>query len=867
MSKEPRWQQVTELLNNALDLPAEDRPRYLRQACGNDETLHGRVEALLAAYEGAGDFLGKPVFSLRQGDGTEKSDMGRRIGPYRLQRRLGQGGMGEVFLAERVDGGFEQRVAVKLLKRGLDSDEILRRFQVERQILARLTHPNVAQLLDGGTTRDGAPYFVMEYVDGQPIDEYCDARRLGTRERVRLFRSVCAGVHFAHRNLVVHRDLKPGNVLVSTDGRPKLLDFGVAKLLRNDPRFFAPSGGAGGEDLATATLQMAPVTLPYASPEQIQGGPITTATDVYALGVMLYELLTGHRPQRFEKLTPQRIAEVVCEQTPPRPSSAVRRTEEIRDEDGAPHTLTPESVSRVRDGGPKRLRRQLAGDLDNIVMMALRKEPERRFSSVEQLSEDLRRYLEGLPVRSRADTLAYRTGKFVRRHAWGVAAVGAIAALVLVFVTSRTIQGTKIARQNEEIIRQNEEITRERDRARTVTDFLVEFLKAPEPGCARGRSLTVQEALDAAVTRLATELQSEPEVRAAVLDAIGGVYRNLALYDEAKPLLEEALALRLTNLGEQHPLVAESLHNLANLERNLGGDERPEDLMRRAIAIQRKAFPEGHRDLARGLNNLASLLLRRRQMEQAESFAREALEMKLRVFGEEHLDVATSLNTLASLARAKGELDEAEELYRRSIAVRRKVGEAIDPGLASTLNNLAGLLMTKGDPEASLTLHEEALQIRRQLYRGDHTELASSLNNLAVLHTLRGEPEKALPLLEEALRMERGLSGESSLRLAVFRKNRALALSEAGDDVECETMIGKALPILRQRAGPARVAEAESIRGACLAGQGRFDEAEQVLLSSHRTLSELLGEEARQTRLARDRIAEAHAARELRADL
>ncbi len=832
MIRGERWQEVKRVLDEALDQPPAERQAFLLEACGEDRLLRRQVESFLETDEESTDFLVRPIFALR-GDVGPGSDDGRRIGPYRLVHELGRGGMGAVWLGERADREIEQRVAVKLLKRGMDSDEIVRRFQAEQQILADLNHPYVARFSDGGTTDDGRPFFVMEYVEGEPIDRYCDVRRLPVRERLKLFRKVCAAVQFAHQNLVVHRDLKPANTLVTEGGTPKLLDFGIAKLLKDDPRCFATASSLG----------TGPMSLPYASPEQVRGEAITTATDVYSLGVVLYELLTGHRPYRCDFRMPEEVRQVICEQQPEKPSVAVGCFEKARAADGTPRRPTPEAVSRMRDSDPRTLRHHLAGDLDTIVLRALHKEPERRFSSVEQLSEDIRRHLEGLPVRARGDTVLYRSAKFVRRHAWGVATAALVTALILGFAVTMAVQ--------------RDRVVRERDRYAAVKEFLVEFLKAPDPSRAKGGQLTVQETLDAAVRRLEEDLHDEPLIRADLLDAIGRVYSNLSLHREARPLLAESLELRRASLGPDHVLVAESLHNLAVTERRLGREEEAEERMREALAIQRQAWPGGHLDLARGLNNLASWLRRRGQLEAAEELAREALEMKRRLVGDEHIDVAVTLNLLATILTDRGEAAEAEELYRRSIAIRRELEGPLDPGLARTLNNLAELLADRDDTGAALPLHRDALDMRRQLYSGDHSALVSSLNNLGLLLATTDQAEEARVLLEEGLAMQRRLGGDGGRATAVVKKNLAVALAAAGDFAACETLVGEALAVLRQ---PWRIAEATSVRGGCLAGQGRFVEAEPPLLASYRTLAGSDGVRARPIRQARRRLVAAYEA-------
>jgi len=394
-----RWQQIKELFNAALERGPDQWAKFLDEVCAGDVSLRAEIESLLAAHGQATSFFEKPATALVAALSSEEQDgwmEGRRIGPYRLQREISRGDMGVVYLADRDDRQYEKQVAIKLVKRGMDTDDILQRFRHERQTLARLNHPNIARLLDGGVTEDGLPYFVMEFIEGLPLDVYCDRHKLNTIARLRLFRAVCAAVHYAHQNLIVHRDLKPSNILVTAEGTPKLLDFGIAKLLHQDPLSHSFAQTMAGARIMTPE---------YASPEQVRRELITTASDVYALGVLLYKLLSGHRPYRFTNFSPQEIERVICEQQPQRPSTAISRTAQAAEDDGKlMETLSPETISATREGSPEKLRRRLAGDLDNIVLRALHKEPKRRYASVEQFSEDILRHLEGLPVIAHQDT-------------------------------------------------------------------------------------------------------------------------------------------------------------------------------------------------------------------------------------------------------------------------------------------------------------------------------------------------------------------------------------------------------------------------------------------------------------------------------
>ena len=425
----PSWPRVKDVLGLALEQPPDRRSALLDTLCSGEPELRAEVESLLRAESAAGSFIESPALGALDTADHEDPHVGRQVGPYVIERCIGRGGMGAVYLARRTDE-FEQSVAIKMIRRGMDSELVVRRFRHERQILASLNHPHIARLFDGGTTPEGLPYFVMEYVAGSPIDRYADDHRLTTSERLRLCLAVLDAVQHAHDRHIVHRDLKPSNVLV-IDGQPKLLDFGIAKILDPD-----------SEGDSTMTSLARPMTPDYASPEQILGQPITPATDVYALGLLLYELLTGHRPFRFTTHTPEEISRVVCEQEPERPSTAIGRTETTMLADGTAEAKTPLSVSETRDGSPDALRNRLSGALDAIVMKALRKTPASRYPTVAALADDVRRWLDERPVSAGRDAFRYRATRLLRRHrrALGVAAL-LVTAIALTAVAANLWSG------------------------------------------------------------------------------------------------------------------------------------------------------------------------------------------------------------------------------------------------------------------------------------------------------------------------------------------------------------------------------------------------------------------------------------------
>lgn len=527
-----RWQKIDEIFQAVLDCAPDRRTALLESSCGGNAELRNEIESLLTAYEKV-HFTVSSVFQ----DGMKlldqqasKEGVGRRIGPYQVLREIGHGGMGSVYLAARADDAYQKFVAIKLIRRGMDTD-IVRRFHTERQILATLDHPNIARLLDAGSTEDGLPYFVMEYIEGDPIDKYCDEHNLNITERLKLFQGVCMAVRYAHQNLVIHRDIKPGNVLITKDGVPRLLDFGIAKLL------------APGTVPDQSLTRIHPLTPQYASPEQIRGQVVTTASDVYSLGVLLYVLLTGQRPYRGAMSSAAEIERSICEEEPEKPSSVVLNKKAIRKSDEG---ITPILISRTRESTPERLRRRVHGDLDNIVLKALRKEPQRRYASAEQFSEDISRHLANLPVIARRETPGYLAAKFVARHRTGVAAA-ALVLLVLVAGIFGTSWQARVARA--ERARAEQQFN---DVRKLATSFLFEFNNSIQnlPGATPARKLLVQRALEY-LTKLSQQSQGDPGLQRELAEAYlkvgdlqGNPYEpNLGDVAGAASSYEKALAI------------------------------------------------------------------------------------------------------------------------------------------------------------------------------------------------------------------------------------------------------------------------------------------------------------------------------------
>lgn len=812
-----RWQQIEEVFHQAVEIVPTERASFLDQVCRDDLELRREVESLLAEeQEHQETLLSTAIMAAAQSFSRGRPDelVGRRIGQYRVTGIIGQGGMAEVFCAVRDDDQYKKQVAIKLIQRGMVSKFTLNRFRYERQILASLEHPNIARLLDGGTTEEGLPYFVMEYIEGKPVTDYCNSKNLSVRERLKLFHAICEAVQHAHRNLIIHRDLKPSNILVTEEGTPKLLDFGIAKLL--DPEE-ALEAITVARTMTTARL----MTPDYASPEQVRGASVTTATDIYSLGAVLYHLLTGERPHRFKNLSLIEIERVVCETEIEKPSLVVVR----------------------QSDAPARLRRELDGDIDNIVMMAMRKESERRYQSVEQLSEDIRRYLKGRTVRARQDTVFYRASKFIRRHKFGVGVAALILMLLVGFGITMAIQAARIAR--------------ERDRANQVTEFLVELFEVSSPSEARGNQVTAREILDKGAEKIARDMEDQPEVQAALMDTMGRVYRSLGLYDSAMPLVERSLELRRQTLGDQHPDVAESIHTLAKLQHLKGNYDEAEALYRDALERQRKLFGEENTKVAGILTDFGELLRAKGDNDGAEALHRQAVAMRRKLLGSEHPDVAISINNLAVVLDDKGEYEEAEQVYREALEIKRKSLGQDHPSLATTINNLAVLLGNKGDKEGAEALYREALALRRKVLGPEHPEVAISLNNLAFLLRSKGDYKAAEPLYREALAIRRKTLGAEHPSVATSLINLADLLNNSGSAEAAEPLFKEAIAIYGKTLGQNHwlFANSQSLYGVCLTKLGRYREAEEQLLAAHAGLKSSLGEKHERTQTVLSRLA------------
>jgi serine/threonine-protein kinase len=796
-----RWRQIRGIFDRVIEQSTAARMQILDRECGADAALREEVETLIRSYQDSGTFLDEPAVRLEP-LGIPGAELPERIGVYRILRRIGQGGMGEVLLARRDDGVYRQEVAVKLLKAGLASPSMVRRFRSERQILANLRHPAIAQLIDGGTTPARQPYLVMEHVDGTPIDVYCDRERLSIEARLLLFRKVCEAVHFAHQNLVIHRDIKPSNLLVTAAGEPKLLDFGIAKLLR-------PGDFPEAVD-ATETGMLA-LTPEYASPEQLQGAVVTTASDVYSLGVLLYIVLTGRRPYELDRSKTLEVMRKVCAEMPPKPSARVapRSAGEPADDERA---ASMESISSARRSDPRGLRRLLAGDLDTIVLRALAKDPQRRYTSAEQLGQDLDRYLGGLPVLARRDTFGYRVGKFVRRHRVAVAAtVAAFGALVTFLVV---------------LLFQRDEIAAQRDRSQELSQFLLDVFAIPDPTRARGEKVTARELLEQAAGDIERQLATEPEVRADLLMTMGRTFGNLGLSEEAGRLLETALELHQEAHGRTHPAVATDLHELGRVRVARGDYEAGRALLEQALAIRRRLHGDEHPEVVESLIHLARAGDLVGDLDEAESLHRQALDLARRL-GQPEL-IAQVLDRFGILLMERAQLDAAETMMREALDLYDGLYGELHPEAALSRNNLATLYGARGDYESAERIYRETERIQRRLYEGPHAHLAMTLNNLALVLSKQGRFDEAEALFEQALAMRTEVYGEEHPLRTATRKSIADLLHARGDIDKAEELIDEVLAEQRRLLGDEHADVAASLDrlAQILVDKGRFEAAE-----------------------------------------
>lgn len=767
-----------------LDLEPSSRADYLARECEGDEELLELVRRLIEHLEEETEISldegGALQGSLAREWSEELADestalpSGTIVDRFRIVRRIGRGGMADVYLAERADGQFEQRVALKVIQKGLESRPVLLHFERERQILASARHENIARLIDGGETDHGRPYLVMEYVEGEPIDVYCDRLKLNSRERLELFTQVTKAVDYAHRSLIVHRDIKPSNILVSRDGQVKLLDFGIARLLEADPGLTQTSG-----DFMTPA---------FASPEQVLGEPVTTASDVYQLGLLLFLLLTGRSPYRTEDESLPALSRAIAEDSPSRPSQALALR---RESAGKLNEKEVAEICASRRTSLANLRRELKGDLDTIVLMALRKEPERRYGSVAELGLDIDDHLECRTIRARPDTLGYRLGKFARRHsiAVSIAAIALIAIVALVTFYTVQLRAERDRAAEAALIAEQEAAT-----ATEISDFLVGLFRFSDPSEARGGELSLREVLDRGASRI-EELQGQPLTQARLMVTIAGVYKNFGLLDEARPLAERSLHLRREELEQGHRDIAISLVEVARIEREAGHFELSGNLFGEAIEILKAGGGEPDALQALALNSLAMLYREQGHMEQAAEYHEEALAILESTRGPEHVDTAEALQNLALVYRDLDRLQEAAAMYERVLPIlRRELGEN-HAHVGVTVNNLGLVEQDLGRLDEAEQSFRRSAQVLEAAFGADHPFVGRAIYNLGEVLLDAGRLDQAEGHLRRSLEIMLATYGEEHLTVATARFGLGKLFRERNDLVAAERELRRTVEI------------------------------------------------------------------------
>jgi eukaryotic-like serine/threonine-protein kinase len=751
-----QWHEISPYLDHALSLSEPERVLWLKDFRLQHAELADLVEQLLDEHRA----LSQERFLEDQPPkpSDEEAFIGEAVGPYKLISRIGEGGMGSVWLAERADGRFERQVAIKFLRFAVASQAVDERFQREGRILGQLRHPHIAELLDAGLTAKREPYLVLEYIKGAQIDAYCDERKLGMEKRIELFLDVLDAVAHAHASLVVHRDIKPSNVLVSGEGEVKLLDFGIAKLLADDTNpavatMLTLEGGAA----------MTPL---FAAPEQITGGPITTATDVYGLGALLFLLLTGQHPAGPGPHSPADLVKSITEIDTPFASQAV--------------ALRKDSASAgSRSTTPEKLNRDLKGDVDTILAKALKKKPAERYASVAAFRDDLRRYLQHEPITALPDAVSYRMRKYVRRHRVGVSVS---TAFVLLLAGFSVIQSIELRR-----------IIRERDRADAITQFITNMFKMSDPSQARGNSITVREVLDKGSAEIGRGFTNDAETQAGLMNVLGNVYFDLGLYARAETLFSQSLDIRRRVLGPAHP---DTLVSMSSLGRTLSSEGRiPEAgrLLRDTLAMQQRAPGPEHPDTLTTSQRLANVLLREGDIAGAEKLTRQVLESRRRVLGAESVDTLQSMDNLAFFLLLEKRYPDAEKVQRDALNVEERVQGPENPDTLDSTNRLARILSLEGRYAEAEQFQRNALDLERRVLGPEHTFTLRSMNNLVdILASEKHYPE-AETLSREIRTIDQRVYGQDNPATAVATYTLAELLALQGRRNEAFPLIRESL--------------------------------------------------------------------------
>ena len=806
-----RWERIKQLFQEASELDNDTREVYLRQQTEGDPLLYEQILDMLKQDRQDGPSITQNISSsineLIESEYGLKP--GHQLGAYTLESVIGEGGMGTVFLARRNDDEFTHQVAVKVIHSQCINSQTLQRFQTERQILADLNHPHIASLLDGGTTDKGIPYLVMEHIDGMPILDYCRHHKLDIDQRLQLFLEVCDAVKYAHQNLIVHRDIKPSNILVTDQGQAKLLDFGIAKILQ--PETFSRPVSETRSELRILTPE-------NAAPEQVLGNSVTTRTDVYSLGNLLYQMLTEQNLFQLENQNRLAIEQAICEKIPEKPSSVISRSS-FEPGSSQHHFGTLKTSTQLKN--------RLKGDLDTIVLKALQKNPDRRYQSVEQLTDDITRHLRNYPIFARPDSFTYRAAKFISRNRYTTALSSLLLISVIGFMTLIVVQSAQIRQQKDLALY-------EAETSRQIAEFLMDIFRSSDPNEHAGSTLSAEDLLQNGQQKI-NDLSDNPRLQATMLQTMGRVYQKMANFDQALPLLERALQIR-----EMHPQTtlqekANTLADVADLNFELGHYAKAETYFRQSIELYQQFTEPGDDELVSSISGLATVLSYQDKLEQAEELNQQVLDIQLKKFGPLSVEAGDAYTNLGHVLRDSGKFDQADEALTRGLEARRVARGNIHLETAHSLNQLARNKTLMGRHEEALPLAQEGLNIRRQIIGKDHPEIGASLGNLSGILFSLERYDEAEQTRRESLQMMRNLFGDDHAYVSGTLNSLGHILLKKQDLDGAVDAYQQALDISRRimPADSTRIAYPLTSLGIVFLQQQRYDKAQAFLLEAY----------------------------------
>lgn len=819
------WTEIKTIFYKAIELDHTEREKYLNEVCKTVE-LKNEVLTLIAAHNRSDKFLENAIIPANDIEDNSKLFIGKQFGKYKIEQLVARGGMGLVYLGVR-DEHVKQKAAVKIINPGISSSTVINRFKTERQTLANLNHPNISKLLDGGITDDGIQFLVMEYIEGVPIDEYCNKNNLSIKERLELFLKVADVVQYAHQNLVVHRDLKPNNILITDNGEPKLLDFGIAKLLSPEQDRFETVTQRGMWNL----------TPEYASPEQIRGEAITTSSDVYSLGIVLYKILSGRNPYKINSMFPAEINNIITNAEVIKPSEIVfKKKSENHNADSYDTAIS----SNVEDTNEK-IQKRLKGDLDKIVSMAIRKEVSRRYSSVEYFAEDIKRYLNFRPVLAHQDSIVYRTGKFLRRNKTKVIPASIIFILINLGLAGILWQGY-IAAEERDIAKL------EADKANRIKSFLLEMISSPDP-IKDGSEVKVIDVIQKASSKLNVELGSYPQLESEIRALLGNTYQNLGLYDSAFSELIKADKIIRKLYGNKSKETALSLKSIGLVYHYKGDFVNAEKYFKDAIELDRSVEQEPSFETALLLDAYGTLLSDMGEYEKSEKITEEALRIAELNGQPNDTKVAEIKNNLATSYNYANKLDKAEKLYKESLEVFRKHYGENHIRVSSVINNLAFIYIFKEEHQSAIPLLHEALEIKLKILDKNHPDLILAYSNVGSTYFNIGEYDSAEKYMLESIKTGLLIYDEDNVNMSRSYMWYGRILDAKKDYNKSLYYLLKAYNIRKKEIGEENklTLTVKSLCGQTYLNSGNYAEAEKYLLSSFSSLSTVSGIENQAT--------------------